>query len=168
MNEDMYLLDNNALSHLSRAQRSSAFFRERCRLPSKVLLEAKGYLDAEAFNQVEWPTTAGVLKLLRMVMKTVPEGDTTLLNLYANKGAADPMIVACALDAMRENRGTTLWPEMDHCLERQCGPHEGPRTRSRVMHARGDVVANERPVRRLIAAAKTRQKGTAQRQSPLQ
>lgn len=110
MNEEMYLLDNNALSHLTRAQRASGFFRERCRLPSEVLHEAKGYPDAGAFKQVEYPTTARVLDRLREVMGSVRKGDTALLNLYSNKGAADPMIIACALDAMREAAALLFGP----------------------------------------------------------
>lgn len=110
MNEAMYLLDNNALSHLTRAQRASGFFRERCRLPSEVLHEAKGYPDAEAFKQVEYPTTARVLERLRVVMGTERIGDTALLNLYSNKGAADPMIIACALDAIGEAASLLFGP----------------------------------------------------------
>jgi len=110
MNEEMYFLDNNALSHLTRAQRSSAYFRERCRLPSEVLHEAMGYPDAEAFEAVEYTTTSSVLELVRAVMETEREGDTALLNLYANKGAADPMIIACALDATRETAALLFGP----------------------------------------------------------
>lgn len=102
MNEDMYLIDNNVLSHLSRAQRTSEFFFARCRIPTEVLHEADGYPDAEDLKEAEYPTTARVLTLLLTVMTTVPEDDTSLVNLYANKGAADPILVACALDGMRE------------------------------------------------------------------
>lgn len=110
MNEEMYLLDNNALSHLSRAQRASEFFFERCHLPSEILHEAEGYPDFAAFKQIEYPTTAHVLELLSMVMATVPEEDTTLVNLYANKGAADPLLVACALDGMQETSAHLFGP----------------------------------------------------------
>lgn len=108
MNEELYLLDNNALSHLTRAQRASAFFHERCALPSEIIHEAGGYPDAASFKDVEYPTTANVLKHLATVMATVPTDDTTLVNLYANKGAADPMLIACALDGMEE-AATALW-----------------------------------------------------------
>ncbi len=108
MNEELYLLDNNALSHLTRAQRASAFFHDRCFLPSEIIHEAAGYPDAASFRDVEYPTTANVLKHLGTVMATVPSEDTTLVNLYANKGAADPMLIACALDGMEE-AATTLW-----------------------------------------------------------
>jgi hypothetical protein len=110
MNEEMYLLDNNVLSHLSRAQRKSEFFMERCRLPAEVLHEAKNYPDAVGFRDVEYPTTASVLEFLRMVMATVPAHDTKLVNLYANKGAADPMLIACALDGMQETAAHLYGP----------------------------------------------------------
>ncbi len=102
MNEELYLLDNNVLSHLSRLQRASEFFFTRCHVPTEVLHEAEIYPDVAAFKQIEYPTTARVLELLAQVMTTVPDSDTSLVNLYTNKGAADPMLVACALHAMED------------------------------------------------------------------
>jgi hypothetical protein len=110
MNEEKYLVDNNVLSHLSLAQRGSKFFRTRCRLPSEVLHEAEGYPDAKALKDVEYQTSASVLRFLRMVMATVPDDDIALVNLYANKGAADPMLVACALDAKQESASLLFGP----------------------------------------------------------
>jgi hypothetical protein len=110
MSEEMYLLDNNALSQLSRTQRASEFFLERCHLPSEVLYEAAGYPDVAIFKQIEYPTTAAVLEFLGAVMATVPEDDTALLNLYANKGAADPLLIACALDARQETSAYLFGP----------------------------------------------------------
>lgn len=108
MNEEMYLIDNNVLSHMSRLQRSSRFFRERCRLPAEVLHEASGYPDATAFKQVEYPTSARVLEIVSTIMATLPESDTTLVDLYTNKGAADPFLIACALHATEE-AAPLLW-----------------------------------------------------------
>jgi hypothetical protein len=108
MNEELYLLDNNVLSHLTQAQRASAFFHERCYLPSEIIHEAEGYPDAVSFRDVEYPTTANVLKHLGTVMATIQVDDTTLVNLYANKGAADPILIACALDGMEE-AAVHLW-----------------------------------------------------------
>ncbi|MDQ1077276.1 MULTISPECIES: hypothetical protein [Microbacterium] len=108
MNEELYLLDNNVLSHLTQAQRASAFFHERCFLPSEIVHEAEGYPDAASFKDVEYPTTANVLKHLGAVMASVSADDTALVNLYANKGAADPMLIACALDGIEE-AATLLW-----------------------------------------------------------
>lgn len=108
MNEEFYLLDNNALSHLTRSQRASAFFRERCSLPSEIIFEAKGYPDADSFGEIEYPTTANVLKHLAIVMASVSTVDVTLVNLYRNEGAADPMLIACALDGTEES-DSLLW-----------------------------------------------------------
>ena len=108
MTDEVFLLDNNALSHLTLAQRASEFFREYCRLPSEVIYEAKGYPDAASFKSVEYPTTPNVLKHLGRVMATVPTNDTRLVNLYTDKGAADPLLIACALDGM-EQAAELLW-----------------------------------------------------------
>jgi len=108
MNEEMYLLDNNVLSHLTNAQLDSAYFHDRCYLPSEIIHEARGFRDSAALRQVEYPTTARVLKHLGAVMATIPIDDTKLVDLYANKGAADPMLIACALDGMEE-AATLLW-----------------------------------------------------------
>ena len=110
MNDQMYLIDNNVLSHSSPEQRSSKFFRAQCRIPSEVLHEADGYADADALKAVEYQTTASVLGFLHTVMTTVPENDTALVNLYANKGAADPMLVACALDRTQESASWLFGP----------------------------------------------------------
>jgi hypothetical protein len=109
MNEVMYLIDNNVLSHLSLAQRTSEFFRTQCRIPSEVLHEADGYAD-DALKDVEYPTTANVLGFLQTVMATVHEDDTALVNLYANKGAADPLLVACALDGIQQSEKCLFGP----------------------------------------------------------
>lgn len=109
MNEEMYLIDNNVLSHLSPAQRTSEFFHTCCRIPSEVLHEADGYAD-DALKAVEYPTTASVLSFLKTVMATVPEDDTALVNLYANKGAADPLLVACALAGIQETADWLFGP----------------------------------------------------------
>lgn len=108
MNEVMYLLDNNVLSHLARRQCQSAFFLEHCRISSEVLHESSGHRNVDLFKQIEYPTTSHVLELLAKVMTSVPVSDTTLVNLYSNKGAADPLLVACALDAT-ETVDEGLW-----------------------------------------------------------
>ncbi|WP_368497179.1 hypothetical protein [Herbiconiux sp. A18JL235] len=108
MNEELFLLDNNALSHLTLSQRASLFFRMRCFLPTEIIHEADGFPDAAAFKDIEYPTTGSVLKHLGTVMAAIPAGDTNLVNLYANKGAGDPMLIACALDGM-EKAAPLLW-----------------------------------------------------------
>ena len=110
MSDVMYLLDNNVLSHLSPEQRATRFFRDQCRVPSEVIHEAGGAAEAKLPKEVEYPTTVRVLSILREVMATVPAGDMALVNLYANKGNADSMLIACALDAIREDEQFLVRP----------------------------------------------------------
>lgn len=97
-----YLLDNNVLTRLTQEQRSSAFVHEQCRLPSEVLHEARFLPDADSLRALEYATNEGVLQHLAAVLQRVPAGDTTLIDLYANLGNADPLLLACALDALAE------------------------------------------------------------------
>lgn len=101
--EHHYLLDNNALGKISRPDRSSEFVRTFCRIPSEVLHEASGYPDIAALAELEYPTTVAVLGILAQVMATVDVGDTSLVDLYHNRGNADPLLIACALDARQAN-----------------------------------------------------------------
>lgn len=108
MNERRYLVDNNVLSKLTVAQRASEFFGQSCRVSSEVLYEARNYVE-KSVADAELPTTAAVLRRLTEVMSAVDPGDTTLVDLYANKGAADPVMIAAALEKQtREN--ATLFP----------------------------------------------------------
>ncbi len=98
MTEDaFYFLDNNVVSHLSRQQLASAFFRERCHIPSEVLHEARGHRAIDLLQAVEYRTSARVLVALTEVLSTVSPTDTSLIDLYAGKGNADPILIACAL-----------------------------------------------------------------------
>jgi hypothetical protein len=97
-----YLVDNNALARLTREQRASEFFFSHCLLPAEVLYEARGFPDADQLGRLEYPTSGRVLRILGEVMATVQADDTSLVDLYANRGNADPMLVACALDGIRE------------------------------------------------------------------
>lgn len=94
-----YLVDTNALSQLRRQRRASKFFRANAMIPSEVVHEADGFPDVEALKQIEYSTTPSVLRWLVTVMATVPPDNTDLINLYLNQGGADPLMVACALDA---------------------------------------------------------------------
>ncbi|MDN6147772.1 MAG: hypothetical protein L0I94_02905 [Yaniella sp.] len=98
-----YVIDNNALTFLKPEHRSSNFFKQKCRIPSEVLYEARGFPDIEELTELEYPTTASVLTALIEIMSSVPSTDTKLVNLYANQGNADPMVVACALDGQRKD-----------------------------------------------------------------
>lgn len=106
----MYLVDNNVLSHLSPAQRASRFFSERCRVPSEVIHEAGGPAEAALPKEVEYPVTVRLLDVLREIMSTVIPGDMSLVDLYANKGSADPLLIACALDATRDDERFLVRP----------------------------------------------------------
>lgn len=101
--EHHYLLDNNALGKISRRDRGSDFVRTFCRIPTEVLHEASGYPDIATLTELEYPTTVAILGLLVEVMTTVEVGDTSLIDLYHNRGNADPLLIACALDAQRAN-----------------------------------------------------------------
>ena len=94
-----YLVDTNALSKIGRRRRAAQYFHDRAMLPSEVLHEAESSPDIQRLRQLEFKTTPGVLQALLEVMKTVPADDSSLINLYKNQGGADPILVACALDA---------------------------------------------------------------------
>jgi hypothetical protein len=112
VNGRRYLLDNNALTKLTRAQRSGPFVLEFCRIPTEVLYEATGLPGQCALGELEYKTTAEVLEFLRKVMATVPPGDFKLVDLRSNKGAADPVLVAAAaLHAMDEEAQRLLQDE---------------------------------------------------------
>lgn len=110
MNEHEYLVDNNVLAALSREQRASAFFRTHCHVPDEVLHEARGFPDIAVLKVRRYETTEGVLRQLITIMETIPVGNTDLVDLYANRGNADPLIVACALDATRQNEDMLFGP----------------------------------------------------------
>jgi hypothetical protein len=110
MNDVMYFIDTNVLSHLSVPQRASRFFRDQCRVPSEVIYEAGGLVAAKLPNDVNYPTTVRVLGIVREIMATLPVGDTALVDLYGNKGSADPLLIACALDAIRQDSALLFGP----------------------------------------------------------
>jgi hypothetical protein len=61
-----------------------------------VLHEA-GSARAVELDAVRYPTTPEVLRAVQQVMATVPVRDTKLVDLYRNKGSADPFLIVCAL-----------------------------------------------------------------------
>lgn len=103
-----YVIDNNTLSQLSRPQRASKFFRDNVRIPSEVLHEARGFADFAILRQNEYLTTPAVLLQLVRVMATIETTDTRLVDLYANHGNADPLVVACALEGQDRESGLLL------------------------------------------------------------
>lgn len=94
-----YVVDTNTLIQLNKNQRSSSFFLEHAVAPMEVLKEADGLPDSELLQQILRPTTARTLHWLALIMKSIRVGDSRLVNLYANKGSADPLVLACALEA---------------------------------------------------------------------
>lgn len=106
-----YVLDTNALIRLKRHRRASAFFQENVVIPDEVLHEAAGFPDIAALRKNLYPTTSRVLEWMIRVMATVPTDDRALVDLYANLGGADPLVVACALDGQAEDRQYLTAPE---------------------------------------------------------
>lgn len=107
MNRDIYLVDNNVLSRLTRPQRASRFLRERCVITRDVLYEARGFADELGDIQVR-ELSIPILERLKQIMVQIPSEDTSLVDLYDNKGSADPTIVATAL-VMAEEEAQTLF-----------------------------------------------------------
>lgn len=92
------MIDTNSLSQLRRHRRGSEFFEENVAIPTEVIREAAGFPDINELRRNSYSITPEVLARLIEVMASVPPADTKLVDLYANKGGADPLVVACALD----------------------------------------------------------------------
>lgn len=107
---DVYVIDANVLSKLSTSQRRSAFVREHCRVPSEVLHEVEAFPDIDELRALEIPVSLHLLTCLADVMRTVAPDDFKLVDLYGNKGNADPLLVASAL-AGSQRAADTLFPE---------------------------------------------------------
>lgn len=103
-----YVVDTNALSQLGKTRRASKFFLEQAAIPEEVMHEASGFPDAGELQEIVHPTSPRVLRWLTEILSTVPDGDTLLIDLYANRGNADPLVVACALEGREHDRQTLL------------------------------------------------------------
>ncbi|GGV28280.1 hypothetical protein GCM10010212_13400 [Paenarthrobacter nicotinovorans] len=99
-----YVIDTNALSQLGRQRRASTYFQENAVIPEAVLHESQGFPDITSLHNNVHPTTPRMLRLLVEVMASIPKADTRLINLYANLGNADPLVVACALEGQEPRR----------------------------------------------------------------
>ena len=108
MNRTLYLVDNNALIFLGRARVRTEFFVEHCRLTDDVRYEAAEHRERRALAGLVEPLTPQVLEHVRNLMATVDVGDITLVDLYGNKGAADPGLVATVLAAANAQDGYLL------------------------------------------------------------
>lgn len=103
----MYLVDANVLSRLTVEERRSRFVRSHCRVPSEVLYETRGMADRALLSRIELPMDTGTLLALKRVMAWLDPDDRALVDLYRNKGNADPILVAAALAA--SDGGPALW-----------------------------------------------------------
>ncbi|WP_127097467.1 hypothetical protein [Brachybacterium saurashtrense] len=105
------MIDTNALSQLGKARRASSFFLQHAVIPEEVMHEAVGLPDIASLRDNVHPTTTRVLYWLAEVLSTVPDDDTRLIDLYANLGSADPLVVACALEGQEYDSQFLLAPE---------------------------------------------------------
>ncbi|WP_019126540.1 hypothetical protein [Actinomyces sp. ph3] len=92
-----FFVDTNALSKLAPRYRATKFFRSYAHLPSVVIKEAGNPEDISILKELEKSITPQILQNLIKIMEQVPTRDTRLVDLYGNKGKADPIIVAYAL-----------------------------------------------------------------------
>jgi hypothetical protein len=106
-----YVLDTNTLIQIGGRRRASDYFKDNVVLSEAVLLEAADFPDIDKLKMLVHPTTSQVLQWLVRVMSTVPAGDMRLVNLYRNKGGADPLLIACALDGQSTDRAFLDPPE---------------------------------------------------------
>ncbi len=104
----MYLIDNNALGALG-DRKKSTYFREHCRVPAEVAHESRRAKHAKLLEPLTIEVTPAVLGQLADVMKTVPVGHTKLIDLFNNKGTADPILVATAIVLSTENLFADTW-----------------------------------------------------------
>lgn len=96
MMDRKYLVDNNALIFIGVNRWKSSFFREHCLITEDVSHEAR-YLAPSLATDLTVSVTPAILCQVRRIMETVVQGDIQLLDLYGNKGAADPVLVATAV-----------------------------------------------------------------------
>lgn len=104
----MYLIDNNALGPLG-DRKKSAFFAEHCRVSADVAHESRRAKHAELLSSLTIEPTPAMLGQLTSVMNSIPVGDTALVDLYNNKGTADPLLVAMAVVLSTEHLFSEDW-----------------------------------------------------------
>ena len=106
-----FVIDANALIQLGKKRRASEFFLENAVIPEEVMHEAAGLPDIAALRENVHPTSPRVVHWLSRIMASVPVKDTALVDLYANRGNADPLVVACALEGQEHDSQLLLSPE---------------------------------------------------------
>ncbi|MGQ4537062.1 hypothetical protein ACUH94_00795 [Dermabacteraceae bacterium P7074] len=67
-----------------------------------MLAEAEQFPDIALLRELEYEITPEVLRKLITVMASVDSHDTKLVDLYANRGGADPVVIASALNAVAQ------------------------------------------------------------------
>jgi hypothetical protein len=108
MNDDRYLVDNNALMEIKAQRIRSKFFRAWCSVTADVAWEAGDHSARETIESVVIDPSPELLLKIRDVMRAEQIGDTGLVDLYRNRGAADPGIVAAALLLTSQGAGQLL------------------------------------------------------------
>ncbi|MFC5370766.1 hypothetical protein [Arcanobacterium bovis] len=103
-----YFLDTNALTRLHPKERTGNFFMKNCHIPSSVLNEVGDPIDKGKLSTLEYPINAKILEIVKRIMEKLDIHDTSLVNLYSNKGTADPFLVATAIYA-RDLEATKLF-----------------------------------------------------------
>ena len=103
-----YIVDTNVLDKIDVHERATQFFKTSCSLPDAVLDEASGFPDIEDLRQLRYRTTASLLQILMEVMATIEVEDKRVVNLWKNKGAADPVLTAVVLHAREQQRDCIL------------------------------------------------------------
>lgn len=96
-----YLVDNNALVSIGTKRWKTAFFQKHCLITEDVAYEAR-FRARSLPTHLIVPVTPSILGHVSQVMKTVVPADTGLVDLYGNKGAADPVLVATAIALQAE------------------------------------------------------------------
>ncbi len=93
----VYVVDNNALSVLGGKRVRSREFAKYCKVPQEVIHETGGRRYRTALEHVEVKVTPEILEKLIEVMTRIRPGDFGLVDLYLDKGGADPVVIATAL-----------------------------------------------------------------------
>lgn len=109
MSRDQYLLDNNTLIRLRAEGRHSIMRRRDCHIIEEVAHEARYLDDVGELEQMRLSVTTTTLRILQRVMASLGP-DNSLVDLYRNKGNADPLLIASALEKVEASE-TTLLPE---------------------------------------------------------
>lgn len=110
MTTNRFMVDNNALMALGEHRRASRFFQEHCLIPEDVLYEARYLPDHALLSNLCVGVTPAIIGHVREVMASMKIGNTDLVDLYGNKGTADPVLIGSVTAAVEDEAGT-LFPD---------------------------------------------------------